>query len=230
VIKKFCVFLIFLFVFLDSSVANVFADPAVVASKVSRFEDNIYLEREPFTWFEPTEKKNKAEDVQGDVVVFDRNNQHQPLSLIADIKSMSIEQVLSGWKISFELWDEIPADPGMPVNFHVFFDADSKTENNAPDGVFRAGTDTAYILLFGTKTKWHALGWVYDSTTKKWTQRTPLPTFEIAPKNFSMTIPFDIIKAGSLPKVRAMSLTSDLGITAIDVIPGNALPKPQASK
>ena len=193
---------------------------SVFAESSNIFEADIYPERQEFTWMDSSESK----DVQKDLVVFDKQNRKQVPKVLADIKSIKYTKETEGLKVEFETWEELPEDPGMPVNFQVFIDSDGKKENNAPDGVFRAGCDTAVMILFGTRTKWHSQSWVYDAGLKKWQKSETFPKYTIGKKNFSIVIPKELLTEGVPLKIRGMSLTSDDAITAIDVAPGQGLP------
>jgi hypothetical protein len=189
------------------------------------FETDGTKEREEFPWSKTELAATQISDDTGDIVIFDQVGQRAVPGVIADLAGMTVTPGKDGWDILFRLKDPLPEDPGMPVNFDVFFDRDGDASNNAPDGVFRAGTDTAFLLLFGTRTKWHGQSWTFNTQTKRWQKQLESLEFKTSPKEFSFVVPYTVIPQKAGIKVRGFSLTSNnAGSTAVDVAPGKGLP------
>lgn len=164
---------------------------------------------------------------EGDIVVFDRGTGGAAPDAIIDLSSVEMTPEGDAWKVLFRFVDPLPAEPQYPINFDLFVDSDGDRKNNAKTGVFRAGSDRAFLLLFGTKTKWHTLTWQFDPSNDRWAQLTTPVEFAIGEKDVTLTIPSSLLPM-TPPKnatVRAFALTSTGGITATDVAPGMALPE-----
>lgn len=145
---------------------------------------------------------------------------------VIDLKSVGMAKTASGWTATFNFLGTLPKNPGYPVNFDLFVDRDGDTSNNAKTGVFRAGADTAFLLLYGTKTQWHTLTWEYDPTSARWNQMDQPVDFTVNPSSISMSIPFTLLpeQTHHNEDFRGFALTSSGGITAVDVAPGLGLP------
>lgn len=208
------------------------ASIAVAQSGAYPRENDMTVERKAFTGVPFLKTGATMTDATGndDVVVFDRGTGAPLPELVIDLSSVDLVPAADGWKATFRFTEPLPAEPTYPINFDLFVDIDGKTENNAKTGVFRAGTDRAFLLLFGTKTKWHTLTWQYDPASDRWAQLTTPVTFTIGTNDVSMSIPDALLPLEPARKsiVRAFALTSTGGVTAVDVAPGLALPAVRA--
>lgn len=214
-------------VLLYSTVAFLFSVHVAVAvpprMKKTSFEADIALEREQFPWAKTVLKGAQVADDTNDLVFFDKKSERKATALQADLKRMQVQAGAGGWEVEFETVAAIPEDPGMPVNFDVFFDRDGDPSNNAPDGVFRAGSDAVFMILFGTRTKWHATSWSYVPAEKRWREGAA-PVYKVSPTKFSLTIPYELVPKNENILVRGFSLVLENGITAVDIVPGAGLP------
>ncbi len=152
-----------------------------------------------------------------------------PPTLI-DLQTVNMAPTDDGWKVEFSFIGSLPQKPDFPVNIDLFVDRDGRTSNNAETGVFRAGSDMAFLLLYGVKTGWHTLTWQYDVTTMRWIQMTTPIEFQVASTSASMVIPYALLPRQTLggQTVRAFALTSKDGVTVVDVAPGHGLPPRRA--
>ncbi len=161
-----------------------------------------------------------------DVTVFDRTSGQGVPTYVPDITRVTVVPTDDGWLTTFTVRTAIPENPGIPVNFDLFLDSDGKSDNNAKDGVFRAGSDRVYLLLFGTSTKWHTMTWQFNPADGRWAQlTTPIP-FKVDGKKATMTIPYTLWpKTSIVGTARAFSLAAmNGGASAVDVAPGTGLP------
>jgi len=196
------------------------ATPAFAAT----FETQIALEREPFEYAATEEGTLTLEDPVDDLIVFDRDNRGTLPPVLADLTRMSVEPRDDGWIVTFELANPLPEDPGLAVNFDVFIDRDGDESNDATTGVFRAHSDTIFMLLHGTRTKWHSKWWTYDSATGRWNEQPNDPEYTLGDSTFTLKIPYAVIPREAGVPMRGFSLTSTGGITAIDIVPGTDFP------
>lgn len=211
--------------FLSGIVSAALLLPCIAAAAEPTFEPDGTLERKAFEYVKVNPAKiTVTEDAEGDLTIFDRNGEKRVPPLLADLKKVSYEATESGWKVTFETVGPLPEDPGMAVNFFVYADSDGNEKNNAKNGVYRSGSDATYMILFGTRTKWHASRWIYDSATGKWNEQPSKPNFTYDRQTFTLTIPFSELPEEKGLKMRAFSLTSHEGVTAVDVAPGEGLP------
>lgn len=201
--------------------ASLVATPA----SALQYEADIAVERAPFAVLQTQGEAVATEDAKDDLTVYAKDNRTVP-PVRADLARFTMEPTEKGWKAVFETAAPLPADPGMPVNFFVYADRDGDAANNATDGAFRAGADTAVLLLFGTSTKWHTQTWKFDPGTGKWQQQGEPVTFTAgAGSRYSMDIPASILPKDKKGSVRAFALTADnKGSIAIDVAPGEGVP------
>ncbi len=190
------------------------------------FERESTNERETFEDVPLADAPVLLDDPRDDLVVFDRNGGAAVPPLLADITKVSLTEADDGWRVQVTTDAPFPADPGMPVNFHVYIDRPEVP--NAPSGVFRASSDLAFLLLFGTRTKWHSEHWTYDAASGRWLENTPFP-FTVGERDFTLTLPYSVLPRDSQGSIRFLALTSDnAGSTAIDVAPGEGLPAAQS--
>lgn len=201
----------------------LFGLSATTAFAVS-FDTEIALEREPFEYAATSTDGLIVEDTTDDLVVFDRQNRQTLPPVLADMTYFKVEPQEESWLVTFEIAEALPEDPGLAVNFDVFIDIDGDESNNPNTGVYRAHSDTIYMILHGSRTKWHSKYWTYDSSTGLWTEQPQKPAYEIGDGTYSLEIPYDQLPKESDIPIRGFSLTSTGGITAIDVIPGAEFP------
>lgn len=198
-------------------------------SSVSSFlrEPDMALERESFEAVPLSENVIIQDDVVAeDIVVFDKSANGPLPPSILNISSVELVQTESAWKATYTFDASLPKQPSFPINVDLFLDSDGKSANNAKTGVFRAETDLAFLLLFGTRTKWHTLTWKYDPASGRWGQLMTPVEFSIGESEVTMTIPFSLLPK-DIPRgatVRGFALTSTGGVTAVDVAPGLGLP------
>lgn len=191
--------------------------PLSSATAAVVFESDQTREREPFATV--TMHAGSVEDPADDVTVFTRDGAPTVPTVSADITRVTFSRNSQRWEIAFETTEPLPDDPGMPVNLNVFIDRPDMP--NAPDGVYRAGIDTACMLLFGTVTKWHTQCWSY--LNGKWQKGGTFP-YRLSRGKATLSIPLTVLPADA-SGVRFFSLVSDnAGHEAIDVAPGAGLP------
>lgn len=207
---------------LSISILSLFATLPVHAATV--YETDGTLEREPFPYVTTSLESTSAADSTDDLYVFDRQGRKTLPPVLADLTGMSIEPQEEGWLVTFQIAEPLPEDPGLAVNFDVFIDSDENEANNATTGVYRVGSDTIFMILHGTRTKWHSKWWKYNPGNGRWAEQDDKPVFSIGDGEYTLTIPYDVIAKEEGVKMRGFSLTSTGGITAIDVAPGKGLP------
>lgn len=205
--------------------------PATVSAMLR--EPDMALEREPFASVALTAAGAAITDATGedDLRLFDRGTGGEAPPFVVDLSSVDVVPGPDGWNVTFRFANPLPKEPSYPINFDLFFD-DGTARNNAPDGVFRAGTDKAFLLLFGTRTKWHTVTWQYDPASGRWAEITVPVGFTIGEKEVSLRIPASLLPLAP-PRgatVRAFALTSLEGNTVVDVAPGAGLPAVRAPK
>jgi hypothetical protein len=181
------------------------------------YETDQTRERGPFESIQMN--RTSVDDAADDLTVFSRDGANTVPSVLADITHVSLSHNSKQWTIAFETAAPIPDDPGMPVNVDVFIDRPDMP--NAPDGVYRAGVDTACMLLFGTVSKWHTQCWDYQNG--KWQKGGTFP-YLLSRGKATLYLPFTVLPQDAVG-VRFFTLTSDnAGHDAIDVAPGDGLP------
>jgi hypothetical protein len=187
------------------------------ASAAMSFESDGTRERTAFE----TVRMNQStiDDATDDLTVFTRDGVQTVPEVMADITRVTMTNNTKRWEITVETATPLPDNPGMPVNIDVFIDrADIP---NAPNGVYRAGIDTACMLLFGTVTKWHTQCWSYEGG--KWQKGGTFP-YLINRGTATLYIPLTVLPEDAIG-VRFFTLTSDnAGHEAVDVAPGTGLP------
>jgi hypothetical protein len=198
---------------------------AAASASATSFEAEMALEREAFSAVEMAEKGVNVEDPADDLAVFDREGRSVLPPVLADLTGFTVEPGDAGWIATFTIASPLPEDPGLAVNFDVFLDRDGDPANNAETGVFRVGSDTIFMLLFGTKSKWHSTWWRHDPSTGRWDEQPQDPAYTKEGDRFTLTIPYAVLPRESRVPIRGFSLTSDAGITAIDIAPGKELPR-----
>jgi hypothetical protein len=207
------------------SFALVAALALPVSALAVTYEPDATPEREAFENIEVDQNGSSTTDPTDDMVIFDAQMRNTMPPVLADLVRFELEHTAQGWLATFETAAPLPEDPGMPVNFFVYMDSDGIDSNNAVNDVFRTGTDSAVLLLFGTRTKWHAEWWKYLPATKEWQKQVIMPSFTAEGSVYTMLIPFSIMRENSPGEARAFALTSNnAGIISIDIAPGNGLP------
>lgn len=104
---------------------------------------------------------------------------------------------------------------GDGQNFNVFFflDMDNDPANNAKSGT-RAGSDTAFSLLWGTENReWKTVAWSYDSSADTWDSRID-PSILFMPldmeNGFIIHVPYEIVpKDTDVPFRATVALSKD---------------------
>jgi hypothetical protein len=183
---------------------------------------DLLSERGTFESAPLSENGFEIQDSTNDTFVFTPAGAPGVLGLHADITRASMKPGSEAWNVSVELAKALPADPGMPVNIDLFVaDVDKPV---APTGVFRAGINHGFMLLFGTRTKWHADSWIYDSKANRWNKDDVLITFSATGNLITMTIPYSALPKNIRGTARFFALASQSGITAVDIAPGKELP------
>ena len=203
--------------------AIVFMIPS--QSNAIEYQINGSVEREEFMYTKVSSDGTIVPDEIDDIIVFDRHHRNEPPSLLADITQVEYRATDDGWDVVFTVAEEIPEDPGMAVNFFVYIDSDGNKKNNAPNGVYRTNTDTTYMILHGTRTKWHSKRWLYDSKLGRWTEQPDKPQFTLGTTEFTLHIPYSEVPKKDGIEMRAFSLTAEKALTAIDIAPGTGIPK-----
>lgn len=208
-------------------VAIVAAALLAAAAGMTR-EADATRERLPFHDVPFTPAGAVMTDVSGpqDIVVFDRGTGGPAPAVTPDLVSVDVTPAADGWNAVFRFAEPLPAAPSFPINVDLFVDADGDSTNNAPTGVFRAGADGAFVLLFGTRTSWHTMAWSYDPATGRWAERTTPVAFTVDERAVTLAIPSALLPVPPAhgATARAFALTSTGGVTAVDVAPGVGLP------
>lgn len=190
------------------------------------FEPDGTLEREEFVYTKVSAKKDTVvTDTVGDLTVFDRNGGQNIPPVLADLQKVTYSPTEEGWKVTFEIAQEMAQNPNLAVNFFLYADKDGDKSNNAPNGVYRTDSDTTYMILHGTRTKWHSKRWLFDEQTGRWNEQAKKPEFTVSGKEFTLLVPYSELPKENGIRMRAFSLTSDAGVTAVDIVPGKGLPK-----
>lgn len=195
-----------------------------VAVQAITYEADGAAERNDFETITTGVNLQSIADTQDDITIFDKQERGILPSVVVDLTRMTVEQWDSEWVVTFITKEPLPEDPGMPINFDIFFDRDNNSQNNADYGVYRVGADTIAMILFGNRTKWHSKLWFYEPETGKWIEQDIPIDYTIGADQFSITIPYSVLPRDAKVPLRGFSLSSEDAITAIDVIPGNGLP------
>lgn len=184
-------------------------------------EQDMTREREAFPTLTLSAEGVTAQDEMEDLTLFDRSGTGRPPPVLADVTAVAMTPGADGWTVRFDLLGALPGNPDMPVNFDVLVVRDGMP--HAEDGVFRAGSDLAFLLLFGTRTRWHTETWTYDAAGRRWEAQPSVP-FGVEGNAVTLQIPYATLPRDTRGSARFLSLTSQSGATAVDIVPGNQLP------
>ena len=168
------------------------------------------------------------DDPQGDLTFFDVQATGSRPAFLADLVRVDMLPASDGWIVTFHTANVLPANPDGPVNFVAF--ADRRGLPAAVTGSFQAGSNLSVLLLYGTKSGWHAEAHAYDPPTQTWRKEAIDIPFTISQDAFSLRIPFALLPREGNADIRFFTLTgNNEGALAVDIAPGQQLPPPRPS-
>lgn len=200
-----------------------------MAALAQNVEQDMGLERGSFESVELKTTGVTVTDTSNDIAYFDQTGQGRKQPWVADIAKVEMKPGADAWDITFTLAGTLANEPNGPVNLVLY--ANRPTVGQPDTGGIRAGSDFAAMILFGTKSKWHAEAWMYDDKTNTWSDQ---PTSIVTARNGSllvMHVPFSLLPKEEGTTVRFSSLASDnTGEMAVDIAPGTYLPAVRANQ